>query len=71
VFSCAVQVHYKGDWEGCHATVSDVWAHAKEVFEGCHGKYGTVAGYVPFGVENCEATIDIVSTREWGNPNSG
>ncbi|KAI4673165.1 uncharacterized protein J4E78_001672 [Alternaria triticimaculans] len=68
VTTCAVQVHYKGDWSKCEASLSDVWAHAKDVFEGCHGEYGTVGGYVPFGVPNCPATIDLVSSRQWSNP---
>jgi hypothetical protein len=68
--SCAVQVHYTGDSEGCEANLSDVSAHAKAVFEGCHGQSGTVRGYVEFGVENCPATIDVVATREWENPNA-
>jgi len=66
--TCAVQVHYKGDWSKCEATLSDIWAHAKDVFEGCRGA-GTMGGYVPFGVPNCPATIDIVSSSQWSNPN--
>ncbi|KAI4906711.1 hypothetical protein J4E90_010170 [Alternaria incomplexa] len=68
VTTCAVQVHYKGDWSKCEASLSDIWAHAKDVFEGCHGEHGTVGGYVPFGVPNCPATIDLVSSRQWRNP---
>jgi hypothetical protein len=62
--TCAIQVHYKGGWLQCEATLSDIWAHAREVFGGCHGEFGTVGGYVPFGVPSCPATIDIVPTNQ-------
>jgi hypothetical protein len=39
------------------------------VFEGCHSGLATVGGYVPFGVANCPATIDIVPTN--GGPAPG
>jgi hypothetical protein len=69
VHSCAIQIHYKGDWSNCRANWGDIWAHAMMVFEGCHSGLATVGGYVPFGVANCPATIDIVPTN--GGPAPG
>tara|TARA_R110002003_G_scaffold6_5_gene291 strand:+ start:4380 stop:5198 length:819 start_codon:yes stop_codon:yes gene_type:complete len=69
VHSCAIQIHYKGDWSNCRANWGDVWAHAMMVFEGCHGGLATVGGYVPLSVANCPATIDIVPTN--GGPAPG
>lgn len=64
VNSCTLAVYYLEDWtDDCKATRKDIDDYASAIFEGCQDPgNGKVGGKSQFGLANCAAQIEIITT---------